>query len=206
MKSLIEVFSEESVPHFFKTPIPKTDKGTVHSYIEWYSDVLEPYRMCKYFVEIGIFNGSSVDLWRRYLHTDTKIFALDMNPHLYEDEIEEYKTQNVFIKQNIQAYSQQAIDWILEQTNQEKINVFIDDGSHLLQDNVWILKNYGKIINAGGILIIEDIDLTQRRGENILSILENTMKTVDYEYTSYEIVDRRSVKQRKDDILFVVRF
>jgi predicted O-methyltransferase YrrM len=206
MKSLLEIFSTRPTNHYFTTPMPQTDKGTVHSYIEWYNEILDPYRNCNYMLEIGIWNGSSIDLWRRYFDANTKIFGMDFNPRLYDDEVEIYKEQNVFLKQSIDAYTHDAISWLLEQTKNEKFDVIIDDGSHLMQHNIWILNHYGKIVNKGGILIIEDIDVYQRRAGDILQVLEDTMKHVEYEYEYYEIVDRRHIKNRADDILFVVKF
>ena len=58
MQSLKEIYKKYSV-------IGDTgggDKGTTHSYIEHYEKLLEPYRKSSNFLEIGMWEGSSLKM------------------------------------------------------------------------------------------------------------------------------------------------
>ena len=58
MKSLSEIYQNCSVPD----ADGHGDKGTVHTYIDEYSRLLEPYRRHCTFLEIGVAYGESLKM------------------------------------------------------------------------------------------------------------------------------------------------
>jgi len=58
---------------------PKTgwpDKGTTHSYIEVYEEILAPYRKtAKNILEIGLMSGESLRMWDEYFKGE--VFGID---------------------------------------------------------------------------------------------------------------------------------
>ena len=61
MKTLKNIFETLQQQGF------ETDKGTVHSYIDVYEDVLAPYRKtANKMLEIGVFKGNSLRMWENY--------------------------------------------------------------------------------------------------------------------------------------------
>ena len=64
MQSLAEIYERYTAPQGVQGC---GDKGTVHSYIESYAVLLEPYRAtAKQVVEIGLGNGLSLRMWEQY--------------------------------------------------------------------------------------------------------------------------------------------
>jgi hypothetical protein len=60
----------------------KSDKGTVHSYLSVYEEILAPYRTtAKNILEIGLFNGASLLMWEQYFAG--AVFGIDCSetPH-----------------------------------------------------------------------------------------------------------------------------
>jgi hypothetical protein len=73
--------------------------------------------------------------------------------------------------------------------------VIIDDGSHLINDQIIsfnILKNRMK---PNGIYIIEDVNN-----------LDSTIDTYKNLHNNIEIIDNRHIKNRIDDVLVVYKF
>jgi hypothetical protein len=169
------------------------DKGTVHSYIEVYEEILKPYRGEIAFLEIGLFSGQSLRMWEQYFDegecwgidcSDQPCGGLqDLRPMIAE------RTHNIII---------------LDGTNEADIqnnftdaffDVIIDDGSHNLEHQLESYKHFKSHLNKGGIYIIEDIqniDADREKFENI----DPTKKVT--------ILDRRHIKNRYDDVLIII--
>ena len=59
----------------------------------------------------------------------------------------------------LHAYSEGTIEVIKEKEG--KFDIIIDDGSHTYEHQTFFFDNYGKLLNAGGFLICEDVSLLQ---------------------------------------------
>lgn len=182
-----------------------SDKGSAHSYIDWYADAFEPYRATATAVlEIGIFHGASLDVWRRYFPPATRIVGVDFNPHLLPDKLEEYANTNVHPLLRVDAYVPETVERV-RALAPDGYDIIIDDGSHIDEHQVFVLREYGRLVKPGGLLVIEDVQLTKPNGHaKLLDMLHETMQSVDYPFRRAETVDRRNVIGRYDDILFVV--
>jgi hypothetical protein len=57
------------------------DKGSVHSYIEFYEEVLAPYRRkAKNILEIGLMSGESLRMWSEYFTGTVYGIDCDLKP------------------------------------------------------------------------------------------------------------------------------
>lgn len=182
-----------------------SDKGSCHSYIEVYDDLFTSFRNKEInFLEIGIFHGASLNMWRRYF-TEAIIYGLDINPHILMDKVAHYNEQQVYPILREDAYTFSMIDKLSALTDNEGFDLIVDDGSHIEEHQIFVLQEYGKLLRPGGVMVIEDIQLLAPNGHSgLLDNLIDSMNDVEYDYSEYKTIDRRPVKGRYDDILFVV--
>lgn len=165
-----------------------TDKNTAHSYIDHFYEKAFKYYKDKNpkLLEIGIYYGASLFLWKKYF-INGSFYGIDIfnrvKPEYYLQDV------NYIIKD---AYSSELINSL------PNFDIIIDDGSHDLEAQVILLKNYLSKLNKNGILVVEDI-----QNENNLNILIDNIP--DQYIMNYEIFDFRKIKNRSDDILLVIR-
>ncbi len=184
----------------------QSDKGTVHSYIDVYAEVLAPYRLRPglRFLEIGLFRGDSLRMWEAYFHQaagDTyfqkraEIWGVDtcdrpidgmadLRPMIAEG------GHNIAL---LNAEDPAQIEWHF---NGMMFDVIIEDASHGLGQQLAIYANFRARVAPGGLYVIEDIaDLDATR---------SAFETID-PAKQVTILDRRSLKQRFDDVLVLIR-
>jgi hypothetical protein len=186
----------QSLSEFYIQYEPKTDKGTIHDYINaWYSTEFTPKRFdVLSIVEIGVKRGYSAKLWSDWF-VNSNIFGIDnFSENQFEKENilkEVYKLNNfTFIENN--AYDLNTIN--LFQDN--SIDYLIDDGPHSDETQLFCLEHWFKKIKIGGKLIIEDIqDIERQKNDFDKLCVKMNIK--------YDIIDLRLNKNREDDILLI---
>jgi 2-polyprenyl-3-methyl-5-hydroxy-6-metoxy-1,4-benzoquinol methylase len=131
-----------------------TDKGPTgpyyikHNYTEIYGDLLRYYRNRQNnILEIGIRQGGSLKMWSEYF-TNSNIYGIDINLKSIETNLDEF-----YIFEG-DAYNKNTINKFFKNI---KFDIIIDDGSHLVTDQIKCLNLYSKLLTNDGILIIEDI-------------------------------------------------
>ena len=152
-----------------------TDKGTTHSYIEFYEAVLAEYRYRPVtLLEIGVDQGGSLRLWQEYLHGESRIIGVD------------YRHVNG-IGGNIEIIQADATlpEWV---NRIGPVDIVIDDASHRCQDQIAVFRHLWPRLRDGGIYVIEDVqdDEAERA---IVDVMPNAM-VEDW---------RASAKKRYDD-------
>lgn len=186
MESLQEIY-ERNIKNGFP------DKGTTHSYIEVYEKLFEQYRFGFHTIlEIGIFSGQSLRMWEQYFSSSKVIGidcdeqphggAVDLRPMIAEG------THNIVIMD--------ATDPIQVRSHfgNMKFDIILDDASHVLAHQVFAYTNFKSLLNPNGLYIIEDIqDLDKDR--NVFECLADNV----------EILDRRIIKNRFDDVMVIIR-
>jgi len=98
-------------------------------------------------LEIGVFGGGSIKLWKDYLHEDSKICAADIN---LCNEIENLKNVRHIV---CDAYNQSN----LHNFEDNHYDLIIDDGPHTYQSFEFLVENYHSKLKDNGTMIIEDI-------------------------------------------------
>jgi len=132
-----------------------TDKNYEHNYIKLlYCDVLSPLKKdLKIFIEIGIQNGFSVELWRDFFKNG-KIVACDINTNQCEKYFNEKNPERIDFVTLDQSKTED-----LENLTKlyENVDVILDDGSHKMRDQQITFSKLFKMLKPGGIYILEDL-------------------------------------------------
>jgi len=99
-------------------------------------------------LEIGVFGGGSLDMWRAYLGTEAKIIGIDINP-----ECKQYESDGIEIFIGSQDDST-LIDKILKKY--PNISIVLDDGSHVMQHMNASFELLYHHLDPNGVYIVED--------------------------------------------------
>lgn len=165
------------------------DKGSSHSYIEYYEQLLAPYReTAKNILEIGLMSGESLRMWAEYF-TGT-VYGMDCSITPIDGIADLRRT--IRDGYNVRIGDATSPADVHKHFYGKKFDVVIEDAGHDINQQLEIyatLKNY---LNEGAIYIIEDVqDIDRHKG--LFSAIGG------------EIVDRRHIKNRYDDVLVILR-
>lgn len=180
METLKEIYKRYSVQGDFGIG----DKGEIHSYIDEYEELLKPYRNNSSFLEIGVNRGHSLKMFAEYF-INSNVIGIE----IWEGCKAFFEGYQVPCKLII-ADGTKAV----YELNDMMFDVVIDDGSHMINDQIASFNIYSKKMNKGGIYIIEDI-------------INLDMQLPEFKKLgNCEVIDNRKLKNRFDDILIVYRF
>lgn len=174
-----------------------SDKGSVHSYLPVYENILAPYReTAKNILEIGIFHGDSLRMWEEYF--SGKVYGIDCDeqPHGGLADLRpmiKEGTHNIAI---MDATDSAAIE---KNFSGIKFDVIIEDAGHDISQQLQLYKAWRPYLNEGGIYIVEDIQHINRDDMFFKSIEHFDPKL------TVEIIDRRHLKQRYDDVMVIIK-
>lgn len=164
-----------------------TDKHLQHDYIPVYEKLMSPYRdRAKNVLEVGICNGGSLALWKKYFKSATIIGLDSTHVHCAHEFL---FLEGVMYRWG-SAYEKSVLDSLPE------FDIGIDDGPHTLETMTFFVAEYSKKVAPGGMLIVEDVQ--------DYSWFEELQKHVPANFKS-EIIDIRANKNRYDDMMFVLR-
>jgi trans-aconitate methyltransferase len=124
-----------------------------HHYAEIYDILFAPLQDKEINIfEVGFFTGGSCRLWLDYF-PKAKVKCIDINP-LFNSEV-------------FGAFAIKDPDFSFEVKDSNTLtpeyfddfppDIFIDDGSHILADQLHIIKTVYPILKSGALLIIEDV-------------------------------------------------
>lgn len=169
---------------------PGTDKNTGHSYIShFYEEAFLPYKDKKIsLLEIGIARGDSLLLWNEYFQNSDTIVGLDNHDQISLAVRNHQKIKKIFAN----AYSKEIADML------PSFDIIIDDGPHSITSQCISIELYLPKVNPGGIFIIEDIQSNEH-----IDVLKNMLPENLKNNCSF--IDLRNIKNRKDDMMFVVK-
>lgn len=178
----------------------KTDKNTSHSYLELYQKLLcSKKETAQNVLEVGIGdftekNGGSIKLWKDYF-TNAVIYGLDI---LTIDRVmdELIDDDRIILYTSTDAYDEEFFNNNFLNKN-IKFDFLLDDGSHTLESMKTFIKLYTQVMTNDGILIIEDVQSWDWIEILISEVPDNLKKYV-------KVYDLRPIKNRYDDIVFVI--
>jgi hypothetical protein len=167
-----------------------TDKDTRHSYLSVYDELFKQFQYSNINIfEVGYFIGGSCKLWIDYF-PNAQVRSID-NLSEVPDELKAQCRQPLESRIRLDLIS---INELTERYFDDfKPTIVIDDGSHLIQDQIKLVQITYPVLVPGGLIIIEDI-------QNMEYVEE--FKKLGY---GFEIHDRRNVKGCEDDILIIFR-
>lgn len=169
-----------------------TDKNSLHSYCDhFYERELEKYRdRPVQLVEIGIDQGGSLMLWAEAMPR-ASILGVDLqlrgdcerNCSAYGGRIQ-LSLGNAYMFESLAHFP--------------PADIVIDDGPHSVESQVFAVKHFLPRVRPGGLFVIEDVVSTEAA--------EVIMASVPFHLRPHaEVIDLRSIKNRSDDIMVVVR-
>jgi len=177
-----------------------TDKGPEHhQYTQYYDFYFNKLRnQSNQLLEIGIYRGTSLTMWKKYFDNDTKIVGTDILP-----ECKNYENQedNVFVE-------------IGDQTDKEFLqgvsklhgpfNIIIDDGGHSWKQQIVSFETLFPELKPGGIYVIEDLHTSYwRDGKNFLKQngIKDKFPDLDLTYGDYDICTTDYLKNLVDKVM-----
>lgn len=180
---------------YYNTLEPKSDKGTLHDYIDgYYSNEFTDKKTEKLtIVEIGVRRGDSLQLLSNWF-TNSSIFGID-NGH----EMNENDKDFVSTIPNVTMLYENAYDInTINKFDDNSLDYLIDDGPHTINTQLISISEWFKKIKPGGTLIIEDIqnwDIEKVK-------FDKECKSLNI---SYNCIDLRKNKNRYDDVLLIFK-
>lgn len=134
----------------------KSFKNSKYSCIKWsnyfgiYDELFKKYRNKKItFVEIGIFSGGSLFMWRNYFGKNARIIGIDLNPQ--SKKFEKYGFE-IFI-----GDQSSSLFWKNFFKKIGKVDVVLDDGGHTNYQQIITTNQCIPMIKDGGKMVVEDV-------------------------------------------------
>ena len=127
-----------------------TDKQmNKHNYVAVYESLFSPFRQDTFnFLEIGIYHGGSIRMWRDYFPNAT-IYGIDIR----QAHINKIKDTERLVLNQVDQGSEV---WLKEYAKQGPWKVIIDDGSHKSSHQKLTFDVLWDQVQPGGYYIIED--------------------------------------------------
>lgn len=103
------------------------------------------------FLEIGIQNGGSLEIWAKYFPNATQLIGCDINPACASLRYEDPRIAVIVGDANADA-TQMRITKLAQE-----FEVVIDDGSHRTSDVIRAFARYFPLLADGGVFVVEDL-------------------------------------------------
>jgi O-antigen biosynthesis protein len=175
--------------HFIRSDI-QTDHFTSHSaLLDVYEMLFHNIRWTQDSVlEIGTNDGGGIKMYSDYFQ-NAKAFGMDILPTP-----EALKKYPRIVHHCRDAYTVESIE--LMKSLGRDFALIVDDGPHTLESQLWFCEHYPHLLSPDGLAVVEDIQE--------YAWTEQFFKKVPSGFIGITI-DLRSVNNRWDDILFVIR-
>lgn len=176
-----------------------TDKGTNHSYIEYYynKEFNSKRKESLNILEIGIWNGGSILLWKSWF-VNSNIIGVDDDSGIFGN-MRDDKNNSIpgatLIWQDAYSFG------VINKFNNDYFDYIIDDGPHTFESHKLCIERWLPKLKKGGKLIIEDIYYFSEENPLVGKKLIDLIDTNLYEYTFFDL---RKIKERGDDILLEI--
>ncbi len=150
------------------------------SYFQVYEDLLSRYRGRKIiFVEVGVFNGGSLFMWRDFFGHSARIIGIDLNPLAKKWEADGFEI-------HIGSQSDASF-WTEFFAQVGPVDVILDDGGHTNEQQIVTSHEAVPHIKDGGMLIVEDTHCSYAREFGNPS----TTSFISYAKTLVDVVNSR---------------
>lgn len=121
-------------------------------YLAIYDNILERKRsQCIDFLEIGVNNGGSLEVFAEYFHQARTITGVDINPRCGKIPFSDNRISVIIGNSNTKETRQ------LLAKRAEDYDLILDDGSHQSEDIINTFVNLVSLVSPGGTYIIEDL-------------------------------------------------
>ena len=179
-----------------------TDKCKKHSYQYIYANLFEELKEKEInFLEIGIGNGNSLLLWHEYFQNALNIFGIENNPKniattnskLFYQSIDDAQQPGHKREQKIQLLEGTSTDrGRTDHFEKEFFDIIVDDGSHIIGDQLVTLLNLWDKLKINGYYIIEDLEASHYSKYFFL-------------FKEFVFFDLKNLRDRWDDCIVVIK-
>lgn len=177
-----------------------SDKGAMHSYIDFYESYFAKKRDHAKLLEIGMMTGGSMLLWQTYFDR-YQLTGIDLSPSWNQARPFQPKLES---DDNIKLmFGINSVKGVPDELLAEKFDFIIDDGDHAVTSQIETFQNYYPLLSPGGTYFIEDII-----GENELAALRKFILNYrETNYLDFTIRHHAGFKngRRDDQILAITR-
>ena len=140
-------------------------------YFDVYENLLSKYKNKNIiFIEIGVFNGGSLNLWKKYFGKNSRIIGIDINKKCKQFEDKENNIEVFIGNQSDENF------WENFFAKVGKVDVILDDGGHTNLDQIITTIKTIPHINDNGLLIVEDTHT---------SYLKNYNSSIKYSFINF---------------------
>jgi 23S rRNA U2552 (ribose-2'-O)-methylase RlmE/FtsJ len=153
------------------------------------------------FVEIGVHNGGSLQMWKKYFGKKAKIIGIDINPEckkFQDDQIEIYigDQSNKFFWQKF--FSKVG-----------NVDVVLDDGAHTNIAQIQTTLSCAKNIKNDGLLIIEDTHSSYHKKYNTskkYTFINFTKNLIDKLYKDVNSLNQKDNEYDLNQFVYSINF
>jgi predicted O-methyltransferase YrrM len=174
------------------------DKGSTHTYLDVYDALLQPAhrRAARVVLEVGVFKGGSVAMWRRYFDAALVVGVdVDLSLAAAAGVVDCTGADPRVALVAADAYAPATVAAVRERFG--PLDVVIDDGPHTLASMLFFVEHYGRALAPGGVLVIENVPRIEWTS-SILAAVPADLRPFA------RVLDRRALKGQFDDILVVI--
>jgi len=144
-------------------------------------------------LEIGVYQGGSLKMWKSYFKAGTNIFGIDINP-----ECKKLEEENISIYIGDQS-SRQSLEIIKDKL--PLMDIIIDDGGHFMDQQINTFEVFFPLLKEKGLYIVEDLHTSYWRRYNGGYKKKNTF--ISY---SKNLIDKINAWHSEDKELLVDSF
>lgn len=165
-----------------------------HHYFGIYEEWFSKYRNKPVVIlEIGVYQGGSLKMWRHYFGDRAMIYAIDINPQCKQ--FEEENIQIFIGSQEDRSFLQEIKDQI------PKIDILIDDGGHSMNQQIVSFEELYTHIKEDGTYLCEDLHTSYWK--NYGGGYRDKNSFIEY---SKKLIDQINAWHARDEKLLVNEF
>jgi Methyltransferase domain len=100
-------------------------------------------------LEIGVYSGGSLDMWREYFGREARIYGVDLEPAC-----------KIYERNGVQIFVGDQADrafWRRVRASIPALDIVIDDGGHELEQQIVTLEELLPFMRPGGVFLCEDL-------------------------------------------------
>lgn len=153
----------------------ETDKVSIHCYGDAYDELFSPFDRNAHLniLEVGTQKGGSLCAWKEYFPNST-VTGIDI--------IDVVKPE--YNREGITHIISDINHWDTDQT----FDIIIDDGSHALEDILYVIKEFSPKLKKGGLMIVEDVQSPSWLSDIRVPFTVRDMRYIKGSYDDYLIV------------------
>lgn len=120
------------------------------NYFDIYERHLAPYRGQEvHMIEIGVYQGGSLQMWKDYLGPKAHIYGVDISPHARAFEEDRVK---------ISIGDQSNVDFLASLRQQiPRVDILLDDGGHSMKQQITTFQELYHHVAPDGVYLCEDL-------------------------------------------------